>query len=216
MGREGTFPMGAHRRAEYVKKLLFFFTWQACHSNETVNSFTYRAVLQASKPVPAGRKRTNRRTALGTWAPALFVLTAALLGAGAHAAAPGGAERSAAPRATLHVGLQVVRVEVADTPARQQQGLSYRRGLAAGTGMYFPYPTPGRPAFWMKDMHFDIDIVWIYQGRIVEISHDVPHEPGTESRVQPQQEIDAVLEVPAGTARRWHWQRGTEVRLVAD
>ena len=115
------------------------------------------------------------------------------------------------PRAVLLVGLQRLRVEIADTPARTRQGLSGRARLAEGTGMYFPFEAPARRSFWMKDMHFDIDILWIRDGRVVEISARVPHGPGRASVAAPAQLADAALEVRAGSAERWGWQPGTPV-----
>ena len=82
--------------------------------------------------------------------------------------------------------------------------------------MLFVYATPvGRHAFWMKDMHFDIDIVWIAGGRVAEIHHDVAHEPW-ERVVRPEHPVDLVLEVTAGTARRLGWQAGDPVDVEPD
>src|SRR5262249_28055298 len=104
--------------------------------------------------------------------------------------------------------------EVADTDARKQQGLSGRLALLAGHGMLFPYDEPGIQGFWMPDMHFDIDIVWIRAGRIVHIEADVPHAVSDPLPVyRPQEPADQVLEVPAGTAARFGWRVGDVVRV---
>src|SRR5690349_20381775 len=54
-------------------------------------------------------------------------------------------------------------VSLADTDATREQGLSGALGLGTTEGMLFLFDYPGRPAFWMKDMLFSIDIIWISQ-----------------------------------------------------
>lgn len=52
-------------------------------------------------------------------------------------------------------------VEIAAKEASRQQGLSGRRVLAEGDAMLFLFDTADTQCFWMKDMQFNIDIVWI-------------------------------------------------------
>jgi hypothetical protein len=61
----------------------------------------------------------------------------------------------------VHIGAQTFRVDVAATPAERERGLSGRRALAAETGMWFSFPTPDWHGFWMPDMNFPIDLVWV-------------------------------------------------------
>jgi uncharacterized membrane protein (UPF0127 family)/pSer/pThr/pTyr-binding forkhead associated (FHA) protein len=113
-----------------------------------------------------------------------------------------------------------VAVEIADTPEKQRLGLGGRSSLDWDRGMLFAYPHPGFYTFWMKGMRFDIDIVWIFRDRIVEIAHRVPHpggeQAGPEDRLpvyQPRQLADAVLEVPAGYAEARGWRIGDRVQM---
>jgi len=112
---------------------------------------------------------------------------------------------------------QAVDVDVARSEAAQQLGLGRYRSLAWGRGMIFPYDRPGFRAFWMKGMHFDIDIVWIREGRIVGIAARVPapDRPDAESpaRVRANELVDLVLEVPAGYAEANGWRRGDRVDI---
>ncbi|MCP3986628.1 MAG: DUF192 domain-containing protein [bacterium] len=116
--------------------------------------------------------------------------------------------------ATIEIGIHRIDAELADTPARRQRGLSGRTTLTSGQGLLFPYDPPAEPVFWMPDMHFDIDIVWIRAGRILGVHADVPHqvEPPL-PRYGPPGPIDLVLEVPAGTAQRNGWQIGDAVEV---
>ncbi|MAE97145.1 MAG: hypothetical protein CL910_21050 [Deltaproteobacteria bacterium] len=116
------------------------------------------------------------------------------------------------PEVDVTIGMHRVRAEVADTLALRRRGLSGRRDLPPGRGMLFPYAPPTRPSFWMPDMHFPIDIVWIRDGRIVDLHVDVPHEVRPPlPTYQPSVPIDWVLEVPAGTARELGWRIGDPV-----
>lgn len=52
-------------------------------------------------------------------------------------------------------------VTLADTPAERQQGLSGVESMRAEEGMLFVFEAEGDYMFWMKDMNFPIDILWI-------------------------------------------------------
>ncbi len=91
-----------------------------------------------------------------------------------------------------------VHVDLATTPAEQEQGLGGRTGLAANQGMLFIFPQDGEYAFWMKDMQFPIDIIWLdHTGTVMYI---VPNlAPATYPKAfGPSDPSRYVLEVPAG------------------
>jgi uncharacterized membrane protein (UPF0127 family) len=116
------------------------------------------------------------------------------------------------PAATIRG--QRVELEVTRTRAEMARGLGYRDSLAAGHGMLFRYDLPDFHGFWMKGMRFDIDIVWIRGGRIVDISHQVPHVPGSNGpTVRPREAADTVLEVPSGYAAIHGWRVGDRVEF---
>ena len=103
-----------------------------------------------------------------------------------------------------------IQVELADSPEKRERGLSGRPRLDPDRGMLFLFAEPGFPGFWMPDMHFDLDLVWIRSGRVVDLSEFVSHrEPRRMHR--PREAADAVLEVLAGTASRHGWRRGDRV-----
>jgi len=140
---------------------------------------------------------------------ALALAAALLASAVACAAEP---ETPAGP--TMTIRNRAVFLEFARSPAQQARGLGGRESLTWHHGMLFEYASPRFPGFWMKDMHFDIDIVWIRESRIVEISHRVPHfddHPGP--TIRPRELVDSVLEVPAGYAQAHGWRVGDRVVL---
>ncbi len=97
-----------------------------------------------------------------------------------------------------------VTVEVARTEAEKVRGLSGRDGLAPAQGMLFVYEIPVRPVMWMQGMRFPIDILWIRDGRVVDLVREAkPPTPGEAPEVfVPREEAQYVLEVPAGFAER--------------
>lgn len=103
-------------------------------------------------------------------------------------------------RKVVSIGGQAVRVDIADTPALREKGLSGRVALAAGEGMLFVFPEEGLHSFWMKDMHFPIDIIWLdVSGKVVHIAPNVPPE-SYPTTFLPENPARFVLEVPAGFA----------------
>ena len=104
---------------------------------------------------------------------------------------------------TITVGEQNLTVEIAKTARQQESGLSGRDSLKDDYGMLFVFDQPTIPSFWMKDMRFPIDIIWIgADGSIAGIEHDV--QPDTyPKKFSPASPIMRVLEVNAGWANRY-------------
>lgn len=94
-------------------------------------------------------------------------------------------------------------VEVAQTPAEVEKGLSGRASLDAASGILFIFPKPDYYRFWMPDMNFPIDIIWIREDRIVGISPDISNEfnPANPKFHTSPRPADRVLEANAGFAQ---------------
>jgi uncharacterized membrane protein (UPF0127 family) len=82
---------------------------------------------------------------------------------------------------------------VADTPAKQTLGLGKRDKLPEEFGMLFPYSDESdKRCFWMKDMRFDIDMIWLDENKkIVTIERGVSSDsyPSTFCPTEPAQYI---------------------------
>ena len=86
----------------------------------------------------------------------IFLLTALLLIIyGLHLTADAGDFRG-----TLLLQNKTFAVELATTPAQHKRGLSGRSVLNENQAMLFVYDRPNPACFWMKDMHFNLDIFW--------------------------------------------------------
>jgi len=103
----------------------------------------------------------------------------------------------------------VVHALISDTDPLRQKGLSDRVGLANDQGMLFIFDAPATYGFWMKDMHFAIDMVWIGADYIVKgISRNALPDSYPQSFFPPSS-IQYVLELPAGDATRFKIATGT-------
>ena len=71
--------------------------------------------------------------------------------------------------ATIKINNHTFNVEVAKTPKDQQLGLSGRDGISDDQGMLFAFDTPDYYNFWMKDMKFPLDIIFINNTKIISI-----------------------------------------------
>ena len=67
-----------------------------------------------------------------------------------------------------------VTASLSTTPDSQSKGLSIKDSLNENEGMLFNFESPQKYSFWMKDMKFPIDIIWINStGKIVHIEKNL-------------------------------------------
>lgn len=102
---------------------------------------------------------------------------------------------------------------LADSDNERKRGLSGRSGISEGEGLLFVFKEPTIPSFWMKDMNFPIDIVWIDENKkIVDITEDfsIDSYPQTKS---PVSKISYALEVRSGFAKDHHCIIGSAVEF---
>lgn len=128
----------------------------------------------------------------------LLMLMAALGGCdGPQADSPGDASVRIGGEATYTVDMAV-------KPEERQQGLSGRETMARNAGMLFVFEEEQQLQFWMKDMRFPLDIIWIDgQCRLIDVATDVPTPPPNADnheipRAQSPSPARYVLELNAG------------------
>ncbi len=88
-----------------------------------------------------------------------------------------------------------ISVLISDTPALLQKGLSDRDKPVP---ILFLHKEKTLPVYWMKDMRFSIDLIWLDGETIVGLLSDLPPENPPTTLYSPDIPIDRVLEVPAG------------------
>ena len=106
-------------------------------------------------------------------------------------------------------------VEVADTLKKRSLGLGNRPYLTKGWGMLFVFEERKPHRFWMKDMQFPLDIIWLDNHRIVHINHNAKpaysdDEPNVMTSPVP---VNFVLEIAAGRAEKLRLKTGQQMKF---
>jgi hypothetical protein len=106
----------------------------------------------------------------------------------------------------------VFQVEVANTPAKREMGLQYRRELASDRGMIFLFASEAPQAFWMKNTAIPLDMIFINSDRKIVgiVEQAVPFSLDSRSVGAPSQ---FVLEINGGSATKLGIQTGDIVRF---
>jgi hypothetical protein len=122
-------------------------------------------------------------------------------------------KEEATKHATVKIGDVSLSVELARTAEEKVKGLSGRNALPENQGMLFVFDKPDFYSFWMKDMHFPIDIIWLnVEGRVIDLTLNA--SPDSFPKIfQPQIPAHYVLEVNAGSVQKYRVQLKDEITL---
>ena len=106
-------------------------------------------------------------------------------------------------------------VEVADTLKKRSLGLGKRTSLKKGWGMLFIFEKRKPYRFWMEDMQFPLDIIWLDNHRIVHIIHNAkPANSRYETKVMTSPvPVNFVLEIAAGRAAKLQLKTGQRMKF---
>lgn len=109
---------------------------------------------------------------------------------------------------------QNIKVDLALTKEEQAQGLSARGVLADNEGMLFVFNQPGKYPFWMKEMNFAIDIIWLGEDmRVIYIKNNALPELYPET-YGPNDNAKYVLEVVSGFSEKNNLKVGDRVEFT--
>ena len=112
------------------------------------------------------------------------------------------------------VGGKTLTVEVVETKYLLEKGLSGHKPLLSDEGMFFVFQAPQKYGFWMKDMTFPIDIIWLDSNyKISHIEKNV--KPETYPKVfYPETDSKYVLELQAGQSEILNLKIGDFVQFI--
>lgn len=115
------------------------------------------------------------------------------------------------------IGQTSILVEEAITPQEKVLGLGGREYLAQDHGMLFRFATPEKPTFWMKNMRFALDFIWINNEKVVDLTEKVsaPNIGVTDEQLPtiiPNVESDVLIEVNAGFVEYNKIKIGDEIK----
>ena len=121
---------------------------------------------------------------------------------------------SAAAQDTIEIvtssGVHAFSVEMATNDAERARGLMFRKSLPEGHGMLFDFQTDQPVQFWMRNTYISLDMIFIKgDGRILNIAENAT--PMSDALIPSAGSVRAVLEVIAGTARKFHIVAGDRV-----
>ncbi len=103
-------------------------------------------------------------------------------------------------------------LERAITRAEQERGLSGRSGLNDRSGMLFVFDEPGERCMWMKDMKFNLDMLWLDgSGQVVKVAQGVT--PGSYPESFCAINTKYVIELSSGEATSLGWSLGDFIKL---
>lgn len=105
---------------------------------------------------------------------------------------------------------------LAKSGKEKEIGLSEKKSLDENSGMLFTFDKPGYYSFWMKNMKFPIDIIFIKDNKIVTIHENVkpPKTPNESVPIfKPEAESDKVLEINAGLSQKYGFKNGDEIKF---
>lgn len=108
-------------------------------------------------------------------------------------------------------GVEII-VEISDTEEKRKKGLSFRENLGERQGMLFLFENFDFHPFWMKNMKFPLDFIWIAGNEIVDIRENIP--PDYSDILYPSLPVDKVLEVRAGFVKKYEIQKGQKIEIL--
>lgn len=108
------------------------------------------------------------------------------------------ASKSDGELVVLQLDQTMIIAEVAKSSTTRARGLSGRAALDPNQGMLFVFPTDIRPGFWMKEMNFPLDFVWLDSNRqITGLTKNI-FPDSSPKLFYPPRPIRYVLEINAG------------------
>lgn len=120
------------------------------------------------------------------------------------------------PKSQVTIDNQNFSIEVATSSAQQQKGLSGRDKLPQAQGMLFVFKIMDRYPFWMKDMKFPLDIIFINDNKIVSIVNNASPLKKDESNPPlylPDGPITSALEINGGLAKKYGFKKNDTVTI---
>lgn len=106
-----------------------------------------------------------------------------------------------------------ITAEVADNIIARMKGLSGKEKLAQNKSMLFVFNNYKKYGFWMKDMNFSLDIVWIKDNEIVEVTERINNQDQRKI-YRPQTAINYALEVNSGFVEKNKLKIGDRVDII--
>lgn len=115
-------------------------------------------------------------------------------------------------KAFIKINRHKINLEVADSKCLREMGLMFRESLDQNAGMLFVMDSPQKVDFWMKNVNFPLDIVFINKNKIVKIEENIPVCKSESCLFYNSEKIvDSVIEFNAGFCKKYNLKTGQTI-----
>jgi len=113
---------------------------------------------------------------------------------------------------TIKINKQAIQVEIVSNALDQYSGLSNRASLCADCGMLFVFSDKQEREFVMRNMNFPLDIIFLDDGKIVNIAANLKPEGNNPiTRYKSLAPVNQVLELNGGYSEKYGVKAGDMV-----
>ncbi len=104
-----------------------------------------------------------------------------------------------------------LKLYLADIDTKREQGLSNIKSMPQDEGVMFIFNHSGSYSFWMKDMNFALDFIYLEKNKIVDLKENISPStyPNTFVSNVP---ADTIIEVNSGIIKKYQIKKGMEIR----
>ncbi|MEI7473484.1 MAG: DUF192 domain-containing protein [bacterium] len=108
-----------------------------------------------------------------------------------------------------------VSLEVADNDKDRETGLMNRKTLSEHQGMLFLFDKTQEVYFWMKNVNFPLDMLFVRKNKIVNFYSKVPTCKATTCPIYPSSEqVDSVIELKSGFCEKYKIKIGQKIYFI--
>lgn len=118
--------------------------------------------------------------------------------------------------AYARVGRLGIDLEIADDSYKRAKGLMYRKKMQKNKGMLFMFSSERRYSFWMLNMRFSIDLIWLDRSmHVVDITKEAmpAHSIFGSRSYSPSTPAMYVIEARSGFAASSRIKPGNKIRI---
>lgn len=115
-------------------------------------------------------------------------------------------------RRGVKVGKVKYNLYISDTESKRMQGLSGVVSMPKNQGMLFIFEEPNTYGFWMKDMKFPLDMIFIRENKVVDLKENIL-ESSFPQIYYPATAVDAVIELHTGQIQRTNIRIGDSIKV---
>ena len=116
---------------------------------------------------------------------------------------------------TIYLNDSKLKIEIAETDQERFQGLSGYESLCENCGMLFNFESKEMQDFVMRDMNFPLDIIFIADGRIINIAANLNPEGHNPNNIYSSNgKVNQVLEVNGGYSFRHGIKIGDSIKRL--